>query len=83
MAAGNEERQGSEPVDEEKGIAATTVPKDEPGDEFPPFKKVVLIMIAVYLSMFLVALVICSSFSPATNSHVIRIGQLLEQQSQR
>ena len=83
MAAANEERQGSEPVDEEKSIAATTVPKDEPEDEFPPFKKVVLIMIAVYLSMFLVALVICASFSPATNTHVTRIGQLLERQFQR
>lgn len=48
-------------ADEEKAVTLPTIPKDEPIEEFPPPRKVVLIMLAVYLSMFLVALVIPAS----------------------
>jgi len=57
MTASMEERRSNAPVDEEKGVSRTTAQEDEAEDEFPPFQKVVLIMLAVYLSMFLVALV--------------------------
>jgi hypothetical protein len=54
MASNNEDQ----PVtgDLEKA-AATTVKDDAEEDEYPPFAKVILIMTALYLAMFLVALV--------------------------
>jgi hypothetical protein len=66
MASIGECRQSAQ-VDEEKNVTATPLYKVKTGDEFPPAKKVFLIMIALYLSMFLVALVIylptlCSFF---------------------
>jgi hypothetical protein len=55
MASNAEEPQDHTTGDLEK---APPVPvKNEDEDEYPPFAKVVIIMIAVYLSMFLVALV--------------------------
>lgn len=59
MAEITEDRRVSayEGDDEEKGEPAMALQKVETADEFPPLKKVILIMIAVYLSMFLVALV--------------------------
>jgi hypothetical protein len=58
MASILEERRQWAQVDEEKGVTAAALQKVETEEEFPPTKKVVLIMVAVYLSMFLVALVI-------------------------
>lgn len=52
-------------VDAEKAV--TPAPKDEADDEFPSGVKVLIIMSAVWLSMFLVALV-CSSFSTITTA---------------
>lgn len=59
MAATTEERRGSAPteVDIENAGAAPTIEKVETEDEFPSFKRILLIMPAIYLSMFLVALV--------------------------
>jgi len=58
MASSTEEPR-AEPhpaVDMEKAGPATTTVKDDE-DEFPSFAKVMVIMVSVYLSMFLVALV--------------------------
>lgn len=53
-----EERRGSAAhTDAEVEGAAVTITKVQNEDEFPTFKRVILIMPAVYLSMFLVALV--------------------------
>jgi hypothetical protein len=46
--------QGSTPPDVEKAIPLSKVQTE---DEFPSLKKLVFIMLAIYLSMFLVALV--------------------------
>ena len=56
MAQSNEEPRASTPVDVEKGDPKATV-QNEAEDEFPGWRRVVVIMAAVYLSMFLVALV--------------------------
>ena len=60
MTEATEEPQGSTastPMDVEKAIPITKVKTEE--DEFPPLSKLVFIMLAIYLSMFLVALVSC------------------------
>lgn len=60
MATTTEERRGSTAhadVAAEIADAAATIEKVESEDEFPSFKRVLLIMPAIYLSMFLVALV--------------------------
>lgn len=51
-------------LDTEKAI---TPPKDEAEDEYPSGVKVLIIMSAVWLSMFLVALVHIPSNSPPLN----------------
>lgn len=67
MAPSIEEPHGPGPtqVDAEKGQPITRVRTEE--DEFPDARRLVLIMVAVYLSMFLVALV--SAFSPYLAVH--------------
>lgn len=44
-------------VGEEKGSTTNTTGKDISEDEYPPAKKLFFIMLAIYLTMFLVALV--------------------------
>jgi hypothetical protein len=70
MVATTEERRGSMPteIDVENAGAVATIEKIESEDEFPSFKRVLLIMPALYLSMFLVALV--SKVSPDSSHHV-------------
>lgn len=46
-------------VDIEKGRAVAPIEKVDTEDEFPSLKRTLLIMPAIYLSMFLVALVRC------------------------
>ena len=59
MAVTTEERRGSVPteIDVENAGAMATIEKIESEDEFPSLKRILLIMPALYLSMFLVALV--------------------------
>jgi hypothetical protein len=59
MGAITEERRGSAPTeaDLENAGAVAAIEKVETENEFPSFKRVLLIMPAIYLSMFLVALV--------------------------
>jgi hypothetical protein len=58
MATINEEGR-PEAVDEERGTTADShiVQKEEPEDEYPPLKKLLFIMGAIYLCIFIVALV--------------------------
>jgi hypothetical protein len=84
MAPSTEERRGSAPteVDVESAGAVATIEKVESEDEFPSLKRVLLIMPAIYLSMFLVALVRFPqtpySFHHVTDNVPIRIEPLLE-----
>ena len=71
MAATTEERRGSVPteIDVENAGAVATIEKIESEDEFPSFKRILLIMPALYLSMFLVALVTVPQ-TPDSSHHV-------------
>lgn len=56
MTSSIEKTQDSASIDAEKAAAATP-PKDGGDDEFPPPRKLIPILVALYLSMFVVALV--------------------------
>jgi hypothetical protein len=70
MAASTEDRQDSAPAeaDIENAGAMAPIEKVETEDDFPSFKRVLLIMPAIYLSMFLVALVRSPPLSPQAPS---------------
>ena len=55
--ASNYEKTGTSVTGDLEKADVPAVVKDEEEDEYPPFAKVVMIMLAVYLAMFLVALV--------------------------
>ena len=55
--ASNDEKTGTSVTGDLEKADAPVVIKDEEDDEYPPFAKVVMIMTALYLAMFLVALV--------------------------
>ena len=55
--ASNDEKRGTSVTGDLEKADVPVVVKDEEDDEYPPFAKVVMIMLAVYLAMFLVALV--------------------------
>jgi hypothetical protein len=59
MVATTDERRESVPAeaDQDNGGVVATIQRVETEDEFPSLKRVLLIMPALYLSMFLVALV--------------------------
>jgi hypothetical protein len=65
MASKTEETTASVTGDLEKAPPAAV--NDDEDDEFPPFAKVVLIMTALYLAMFLVALVRLSGMESRTH----------------
>ncbi len=57
MAEGTElDPAASSPLDVEKPLP-DVLDKDTPEDEYPNWRRVALVMVALYLSMFLVALV--------------------------
>jgi hypothetical protein len=80
MASNNEDQ----PVtgDLEKAAAAP-VKDDAEEDEYPPFAKVVLIMTALYLAMFLVALVSLSTSKSRISADRNRTEQFSERPFQR
>ena len=83
MASKNEE-QAEQPVtgDLEKS-APPAVEDDAEEDEYPPFAKVVIIMTALYLAMFLVALVSRPVVESSISADQNRIEQFSERPFQR
>jgi len=61
--------------DVEKAAPAAAKGDDEEEDEYPPFAKVVFIMAALYLAMFLVALVRLSAVESRAPANQGRIEQ--------
>jgi hypothetical protein len=61
--------------DVEKAAPAAVKGDDEEEDEYPPFAKVVFIMAALYLAMFLVALVRLSAVESQAPANQGRIEQ--------
>lgn len=57
MSAINEDAPPASSVEEKKDSVETMVPQNESEDEYPTLKKLILIMVAIYLCMFIVALV--------------------------
>jgi hypothetical protein len=70
--AATEARRGSAPTEVDlENAGAGTIEKVETEDEFPSFKRILLIMPALYFSMFLVALVrFLQHFSEVHSKHV-------------